>query len=47
MFGIGGGFVRTDQGSKLARSDQFRNMLQKEFQYVVDWMGLSLTKRRR
>ena len=38
-FGIGGGLVRTDQGGELARSDKFRNMLQNEFQYVVDPTG--------
>jgi hypothetical protein len=39
-FGIGGGLVSTDQGGKLARSDKFRNMLQKDFQYIVDPTGL-------
>jgi hypothetical protein len=39
-FGIGGGCVRTDQGGELARSDLFRNMFQKEFQYVVEPTGL-------
>jgi hypothetical protein len=38
-FGIGGGCVRTDQGGKLAHSDLFRNMFQKEFQYVVEPTG--------
>ena len=38
-FGIGGGLVCTDQGGKLARSNQFRNMLQKEFQYFAEPTG--------
>jgi hypothetical protein len=38
-FGIGGGCVRTDQGGELARSDQFCNMLQQEFHYVVEPTG--------
>ena len=35
-FGIGSGLTQTNQGSKLARSAQFRTMLQQEFQYIVE-----------
>ena len=38
-FGIGGGLVRTDQGGELAKSDKFRNMLQHDFQYIVEPTG--------
>ncbi len=35
-FGIASGVVRTDQGGELARSTAFRNMMLKEFGYVVE-----------
>ena len=38
-FGIASGVVRTDQGGELARSTAFRNMMLKEFGYVVEPTG--------
>jgi hypothetical protein len=35
----GGGIVQTDQGGELARSDNFINMLESEFHYVVKPTG--------
>jgi hypothetical protein len=38
-FGIAKGIVRTDQGGKLARSDEFCLMMAKEFTYLVEPTG--------
>jgi len=38
-FGIASGVVRTDQGGKLARSAAFRDMMLREFGYVVEPTG--------
>ena len=38
-FGIGNGVVRTDQGGELARSSLFRDMMLRDFGYVVEPTG--------
>ncbi len=38
-FGVGTGVIRTDQGSKLARSDTFHDMVLAEFGHVVEPTG--------
>ena len=38
-YGIGSGVVRTDQGGELARSNAFRDIMLKEFGYVVEPTG--------
>ena len=38
-FGIGNGVVRTDQGGELARSASFRDMMLRDFNYVVEPTG--------
>jgi hypothetical protein len=39
-FGVGTGVIITDRGSKLARSNTFRNMVLAEFGYVVEPTGV-------
>jgi len=38
-FGIGNGVIRTDQGGELARSASFRDMMLRDFNYVVEPTG--------
>ena len=38
-FGNGGGIVRTDQGGELARSSEFKTVLESEFGYIVEPTG--------
>ena len=38
-FGKGGGIVRTDQGGELARSSEFKTVLESEFGYIVEPTG--------
>jgi hypothetical protein len=38
-FGNGGGIVRTDQGGELARSLEFKTVLESEFGYIVEHTG--------
>jgi len=35
-FGNGGGIVQTDQGGELARSSEFKTVLESEFGYIVE-----------